>query len=76
MAVDQWRNSASVIVDMQNDFVRKCASTEVPNARQTIWLQRETVDEKGGAGGTKAPQGLGPLIATGVKKTIGFFRRK
>ena len=36
MAVDQWRNPALVIVDMQNDFVRAGAPMEVPDARQTI----------------------------------------
>ena len=36
MAVDQWRNPALVIVDMQNDFVREGAPMEVPDARQTI----------------------------------------
>jgi nicotinamidase-related amidase len=36
MAVDQWRNPALVIVDMQNDFVREGAPMEVPDARETI----------------------------------------
>ena len=31
-----WRNSALVIVDMQNDFVRLGAPLEVPTARDTI----------------------------------------
>ena len=31
-----WRNSALVIVDMQNDFVRVGAPLEVPDARKTI----------------------------------------
>jgi len=36
MTVDQWRNPALIIVDMQNDFVREGAPMEVPDARQTI----------------------------------------
>jgi nicotinamidase-related amidase len=36
MAVEQWRNPALVIVDMQNDFVREGAPMEVPDARKTI----------------------------------------
>lgn len=36
MAVDQWRNPALLIVDMQNDFVREGAPMEVPDARKTI----------------------------------------
>jgi nicotinamidase-related amidase len=36
MAVDQWRNPALVIVDMQNDFVRTGAPMEVPDAGKTI----------------------------------------
>ena len=31
-----WRNSALIIVDMQNDFVRTGAPLEVPDARKTI----------------------------------------
>jgi nicotinamidase-related amidase len=31
-----WRNSALIIVDMQNDFVRLGAPLEVPDARKTI----------------------------------------
>ena len=31
-----WRNSALIIVDMQNDFVRTGAPLEVPTARDTI----------------------------------------
>jgi nicotinamidase-related amidase len=31
-----WRNSALIIVDMQNDFVRTGAPLEVPSARETI----------------------------------------
>lgn len=34
--VDQWRNPALVVVDMQNDFVREGAPMEVPDARKTI----------------------------------------
>jgi nicotinamidase-related amidase len=36
MAVDQWRNPALVIVDMQNDFVREGAPMEVPDVLKTI----------------------------------------
>ena len=33
---EHWRNSALIIVDMQNDFVRVGAPLEVPEARETI----------------------------------------
>jgi nicotinamidase-related amidase len=33
---ERLRNAALVVVDMQNDFVRKGAPLEVPDARQTI----------------------------------------
>lgn len=36
MAIDRWINPALLIVDMQNDFVRKGAPMEVPDARATI----------------------------------------
>jgi nicotinamidase-related amidase len=36
VVIDQWRNPALVIVDMQNDFVREGAPMEVPDARKTI----------------------------------------
>jgi len=36
MTVDRWEKPALVIVDMQNDFVRKGAPMEVPDARETI----------------------------------------
>jgi len=33
---EYWRNSALIVVDMQNDFVRVGAPLEVPDARKTI----------------------------------------
>jgi nicotinamidase-related amidase len=33
---EHWRNSALIIVDMQNDFVRVGAPLEVPDARRTL----------------------------------------
>jgi nicotinamidase-related amidase len=33
---EYWRNSALIVVDMQNDFVRIGAPLEVPDARKTI----------------------------------------
>jgi nicotinamidase-related amidase len=44
MPVDQWRNPALVIVDMQNDFVREGAPMEVPDARQTIPQHQQLID--------------------------------
>jgi nicotinamidase-related amidase len=44
MPVDQWRNPALVIVDMQNDFVRAGAPMEVPDARQTIPQHQQLID--------------------------------
>ena len=38
-----WRNSALIIVDMQNDFVRAGAPLEVPAARDTIRNQKELI---------------------------------
>jgi nicotinamidase-related amidase len=35
-----WRNSALIVVDMQNDFVRVGAPLEVPDARKTIGAQQ------------------------------------
>jgi nicotinamidase-related amidase len=43
MPVDQWRNPALVVVDMQNDFVRVGAPMEVPDARETIPQQRRLI---------------------------------
>jgi nicotinamidase-related amidase len=43
MAVDPWRNPALLIVDMQNDFVRKGAPMEVPDARQTISQHQQLI---------------------------------
>ena len=36
MPIDRWVNPALLIVDMQNDFVRRGAPLEVPDARATI----------------------------------------
>lgn len=41
MPVDRWANPALLIVDMQNDFVRKDAPMEVPDARVTIPQHQE-----------------------------------
>ena len=41
MPVDRWANPALLIVDMQNDFVRKGAPMEVPDARVTIPQHQE-----------------------------------
>jgi nicotinamidase-related amidase len=41
MPVDRWANPALLIVDMQNDFVRKGAPMEVPDARATIPQHQE-----------------------------------
>lgn len=41
MPIDRWANPALLIVDMQNDFVRKDAPMEVPDARVTIPQQQE-----------------------------------
>jgi len=43
MVVDQWRNPALVIVDMQNDFVREGAPMEVPDARKTIERHQQLI---------------------------------
>jgi nicotinamidase-related amidase len=41
MPVDRWVNPALLIVDMQNDFVRKGAPMEVPDAWATIPQHQE-----------------------------------
>jgi len=41
MPVDRWAAPALLIVDMQNDFVRKGAPMEVPDARVTIPQHQE-----------------------------------
>jgi len=41
MPIDRWANPALLIVDMQNDFVRKGAPMEVPDARVTIPQHQE-----------------------------------
>lgn len=39
-----WRNSALLIVDMQNDFVRVGAPLEVPDARKTIRSNKALIE--------------------------------
>jgi nicotinamidase-related amidase len=41
---EAWRNSALIVVDMQNDFVRVGAPLEVPDARKTISNTRALID--------------------------------
>lgn len=41
--VNDWKNSALIIVDMQNDFVRVGAPLEVPSARETIAAQKALI---------------------------------
>lgn len=38
-----WRASALIVVDMQNDFVRKGAPLEVPDARHTITSNQQLI---------------------------------
>jgi nicotinamidase-related amidase len=44
MAPDRIENAALVVVDMQNDFVRRGAPLEVPDARETIEPHRRLLD--------------------------------
>lgn len=41
---EHWRNSALIIVDMQNDFVRIGAPLEVPDARATIGNHQSLIE--------------------------------
>jgi nicotinamidase-related amidase len=41
MPLDRWVNPALLIVDMQNDFVRKGAPMEVPDAQTTLPQHRD-----------------------------------
>jgi nicotinamidase-related amidase len=43
MSADRFIHPALVVVDMQNDFVRVGAALEVPEARETITVQRELI---------------------------------
>lgn len=43
MALDRFAHPALLVVDMQNDFVRVGAPLEVPQARDTIAVQRELI---------------------------------
>lgn len=40
----EWKNSALLIVDMQNDFVRQGAPLEVPTAIETVAAQKSLID--------------------------------
>ena len=48
--LDSLRKPALVVVDMQNDFVRKDAPMEVPSARETIPLIRKLISAFRNAG--------------------------
>jgi nicotinamidase-related amidase len=44
MALDSWRKPALIVVDMQNDFVRRGAPLEVPDAQATLPQHRQLLE--------------------------------